>query len=32
VYGYWRDAITGRGTDAEKQRRVEEFLQQRSPR
>lgn len=31
-YGYWRDAITGRGTDGEKQRRVEEFLQQRAPR
>jgi 5'-nucleotidase (lipoprotein e(P4) family) len=29
TYGYWRDGITGRGTDAEKLERVRSFIQQR---
>lgn len=29
TYGYWRDGITGRGTDEEKMQRVREFMQQR---
>jgi len=29
TYGYWRDGITGRGTDEEKLQRVREFMQQR---
>lgn len=32
VYGYWRDGITGRGTDAEKMRRVDDLLRQRIPK
>lgn len=32
VYGYWRDAVTGRGSDQEKQERVDRFLKQRVPR
>ena len=28
VYGYWRDAVTGRGSDQEKQGMVDQFLQQ----
>jgi len=29
LYGYWRDRITGPGSDAEKLERVEDFLRQR---
>jgi 5'-nucleotidase (lipoprotein e(P4) family) len=29
TYGYWRDGITGRGTDEEKLQRVREFIQHR---
>lgn len=31
-YGYWRDAITGRGNEADKRRRTREFIKQRAPR
>lgn len=29
TYGYWRDGITGRGTEVEKVERVRQFIQQR---
>lgn len=29
VYGYWRDGITGRGSDAEKLERVRSFIEER---
>ncbi len=29
VYGYWRDGITGRGTEVERMQRVEDFMKQR---
>lgn len=29
TYGYWRDGITGRGTEQEKMERVREFMRQR---
>lgn len=31
AYGYWRDAITGRGTAEEKMERVRQFIEQRVP-
>jgi 5'-nucleotidase (lipoprotein e(P4) family) len=31
IYGYWRDGITGRGSDAEKLQRVEEYIRKRLP-
>lgn len=29
TYGYWRDGISGRGTEEEKMKRIREFIQQR---